>query len=887
VEKAFHLLQVGNTAADAAAVVHLLKKAGYHPEAKPITTANQLSAALLQGPCQLLIVHHPASGTSQVSTIEILRQYSPDLAIIVIVDKIEKAAIDFMKAGACDCIAKDDLPTLLSAAVENAIHQTSAQQTHAQTMLALRESEEKFSRAFFISPDSININRLEDGVYIDVNEGFTRILGYTSEEVIGRSSKPGDLGIWVNQVDRDRMIAELKDKREVTGFEAPFRAKDGHVVTGLMSARILKIRGVECVLTITRDITARRQAEEAIKESEERLRTILDTSEAGYFFIDTAGRFQRVNPAWLRLHGYDRAEEVIGKHFSLTQTDADLQNAVEVVEKLKTGVRTSAGEFTRKRKDGSIGYHSFSTHLVKEGGSIVGFEGFIIDTTSLRAAREQYSMLFDQLLDGFALHEMVLNSAGEPIDYRFIALNPAFEEMTGLKASAVIGRCVREILPGVEPKWIKLYGEVVRTGEPRSFEDFSRELNKHFEIVAFRPKPGQFACLVRDATARKQLEVQLRHSQKMDAVGQLAGGVAHDFNNFLAAIMMHLSLLHDTSGLSAEVKGSLKELESEAKRAASLTRQLLMFSRKQEMQICATDLNDQITNILKMLRRLIGEHIKLVFTSESKPLWINADPGMIDQVIMNLCVNARDAMPQGGRLTIEASAMNLSSTDVLGDAESRSGNFACMTVSDTGCGMDAATLNRIFEPFFTSKEPDKGTGLGLATVYSIVKQHLGWINVKSTVGQGSVFRVFLPTCAAPQSSGSAPTQATIMGGAEGVLVVEDDYGFRNMVAMSLKVLGYRVFVADDGRAALQLWEKHAQEIGLLFTDLVMPDGLDGLELCRRLKQNRPSLRMIITTGYPSNRIKLAQLASEDITFLPKPFSSEELATAVRRCIDKQ
>jgi CheY-like chemotaxis protein len=260
---------------------------------------------------------------------------------------------------------------------------------------------------------------------------------------------------------------------------------------------------------------------------------------------------------------------------------------------------------------------------------------------------------------------------------------------------------------------------------------------------------------------------------------------------------------------------------------------------------------------------------------------------MIEQVVVNLCVNARDAMPDGGELKIEAYGVTLAATETLGDAQSRSGHFVCLSVSDNGSGMDADTLTHIYEPFFTTKEPGKGTGLGLATVYSIVKQHRGWINVHSTPGKGSTFRIFLPAGAAPATAKPSVEQSTITGGSEGVLVVEDDVGFRNMLTMSLRVLGYRVFEAANGKIARTIWAQHSAEIGLLLADMVMPEGVNGLELCHQLALEKPSLRRIITTGYSPDRVDPVQLASEGISFLPKPFSATTLAVALRECFDKK
>jgi PAS domain S-box-containing protein len=1322
-----YLLNVSESAAEAAEISRLLQDASYEIHADHVASAEQLGAVFAAtGKHEVVIVHHPTAPAQRDVTLKILQDYATELPCIVIGHKINAETVEFMKAGACDFVLRSEVARI-GAVVDAALNKAPRSATHDRLKNALRLSEEKYDCVFRISPDSINLNRLEDGVYVDVNDGFTRILGYTREEVLGRSARPADLGIWINDQDCDRLVAGLKANGEVIGLEAPFRRKDGRVVYGLMSAHIMQIDGVDCVISHTREITARRQMEEelrklsraveqspssivitdlmgtieyvnggftrttgysaeevrgrktnilksgsmppstyeklwrtisvggewhgefhnqkkngelfwedatvsaikdsaghithflaikeditsrkqveqgmadaltfnrtlvesspvgvitynaagdavsaneaaartvgttvenikkqnfrkleswqksglraaaelalasgleqqlethtrstygrdiwvsaqmvpfhfngqlhllgifaeitarkeaeqareatirllylcnqasdtrtlgtelklffkeltgceavglrlrdsadfpcsetrasagesaqaeiyrcaynkssesecddagppsladvcrrvlagrsdpskpyfseqgsfwtnsitgflattteaegqariqnrcqsggyesvaliplrhqthtlgllqfndrrkgmftkekiaffeglaeyitvalmklesdrALRSSEEHLRVVLDTSEAGYFFIDPAGVFQRVNTAWLRMHGYEHAGEIIGKHFSHTQAEPDQQKAATVVAQLFAGAKIPAGEFSRRRKDGSLGYHTFSAHVVREAGSIVGIEGFLIDTTSLRQIRSEYQMLFEQMLDGFALHEMVFDPAGSPVDYRFLAVNPAFERMTGLKAAEVIGKTVLTVMPKTEHKWIELYGEVVRTGVPKRFEDFAKVLGKHFEVLAFRPQQGQFACIIQDVTNRKQLELQLLQAQKMEAIGQLAGGVAHDFNNILAATMMHLSLLQRVPELTLSMKESLKELEAETKRATGLTRQLLLFSRRQVLHTDTIDLNELLSTLLKMLRRLIGEHINLVFKPGLTPLWIEADAGMIEQVVMNLCVNARDAMTQGGRVTIGADSLTLDSTKTLGDTETRSGEFICLSVTDTGCGMDAATLKHIFEPFFTTKEAGKGTGLGLATVYGIVKQHRGWINVHSALGNGSTFRIFLPATTAPTpvvNESRGPSQ--IKGGGESVLVVEDDEAFRNMMAMTLKVLGYRVFEAADGRAALGLWEKYASEISFLFTDQVMPGGISGLDLCRRLHATKPTLRRMISTGYTTSVIDPAVLAAEGIDFLPKPFTSESLANAVRKCIDR-
>jgi len=393
--------------------------------------------------------------------------------------------------------------------------------------------------------------------------------------------------------------------------------------------------------------------------------------------------------------------------------------------------------------------------------------------------------------------------------------------------------------------------------------------------------------IIRDFTQRKLLEEQLRQAQRMEAVGQLAGGVAHDYNNILTSTLMQLGLLLSDPDLTQDVRHSLIQLVSDAERAASLTRQLLMFSRRQVVQMKQIDLNEVLTNLLKMLRRLLGETVSLEFNAENHPLWINGDAGMIEQVVTNLAVNARDAMaPQGGRLTIDARLVRLDAPAVHENLEMRAGSFACLSVIDTGCGMDAATQKHLFEPFFTTKEVGKGTGLGLATVYGITKQHGGWVDVVSEVGRGSIFRVYLPALTNAEAPISGHVIAETRKGTETILLVEDDKEVREMVVMGLQWHGYRVFVASNGQEATTIWSRHAAEIDLLFTDMRMPGGMSGLDLYESLKESKPRLQGIISSGYSDEIIKSGVSANPWLVFLPKPYDMKTLADTVRRCLDR-
>jgi CheY-like chemotaxis protein len=339
--------------------------------------------------------------------------------------------------------------------------------------------------------------------------------------------------------------------------------------------------------------------------------------------------------------------------------------------------------------------------------------------------------------------------------------------------------------------------------------------------------------------------------------------------------------------LPSEVVDPVQAVYFAAERAAGLTRQLLMFSRKNVMQRVHLDLREVVENIAKMLQRLIGEPITLRFESPEELPLVYGDAGMIEQVLMNLSVNARDAMPRGGTLSISVEALSIDSAYVEMHPESRTGSFVRLRVCDTGTGMDAATLCRIFEPFFTTKEIGKGTGLGLATIYGIVKQHDGWLEVNSEPGKGSTFDVFLPATEERIVSGQIehdPT-APVAGGTETILIVEDEQILREMARDILQDCGYRILEASTGREALEVWRQSASEIELLLTDLVMPDGISGLDLAERLLADRPGLKIIFNSGYSPIEINTKLLSRSQAHFLQKPYTHTTLTKTVRDCLD--
>ncbi len=392
--------------------------------------------------------------------------------------------------------------------------------------------------------------------------------------------------------------------------------------------------------------------------------------------------------------------------------------------------------------------------------------------------------------------------------------------------------------------------------------------------------------LIRDVTKRKRLEQQLLQSQKMDVVGQLAGGIAHDFNNILAAMMMQLGLINRNKDLPLEVRELIMDLKSSASRAGQLTRQLLLFGRRQVMQSQQLNLNQVVRNMSSMLRRIIGEDIQLQINHHEGELAVLADPGMLDQILLNLVVNARDAMSSGGQLTIATAKSEITPPKDWVSYGTAVPYHCCLIVTDTGSGIAPEHLPRIFEPFFTTKEIGKGTGLGLATVFSIVNQHGGFIQVESKLGEGTTFRIFLPTVEPTKSASSSKETSILPVGREAVLLVEDEVRLRVSTCALLKNQGYRVFEAANGREALKVFERHRDSIHLVVTDIVMPGGLSGIELAKKLRKLSPEIPILFTSGYSPEIAGKEILLQPGQSFISKPYTAAYLLESMRRCLEK-
>jgi PAS domain S-box-containing protein len=620
------------------------------------------------------------------------------------------------------------------------------------------------------------------------------------------------------------------------------------------------------------------------------LKNILDA----VIVMDMDERVVFWNAAAERLYGVSSAEALGQKVYkSIGLTDPSMS-----AQQIRSAVREHEfcnGEAFHKHRNGRDFWVDWSISKWEVDGQRAGFLVITREITdrkqaekALKESQENYSRLFSEMLEGFALHEIICDDNGKPVDYRFLAGNPAFEAMTGLKAADIVGRNVLDVLPGTEHHWIEIYGNVALTGEPALFENHAAALGKHFQVTAFRPVTNQFACIFTDITEqrriekeRSMLEGQLHQAMKMEAVGRLAGGVAHDFNNLLTGIIGHVSLALMGVNPSDPLSESLSEVKKAAERAAALTKQLLAFSRKQLIEPRVLDLNEIIASLHKMLVRLIGENIEFKIIPAKNPGAVRVDPGQFEQILINLVVNARDAMPDGGVLIVETSDIDLGLDYCRLHPYVTPGKYVQLIVSDTGEGMSDEVKSHLFEPFFTTKPKGQGTGFGLATIYGAVKQALGSIEVYSEEGSGTIVQIFLPRVEdAPERLNQESGLLRISGGSETILFVEDESIVREIVGKILEMQGYNVFEASDAETALQIAEDYRYPIDLLMTDVVMP-GMNGRQLADRLVKIHPETKVLYSSGYSENQIAHHGVIDEGLNYIAKPFTPDELAKKLR------
>lgn len=719
--------------------------------------------------------------------------------------------------------------------------------------------------------------------FLAVNDAALDAYGYGRDEMLAltiRDIRPAD------ELPRlERTMTEDLDRAAHVSHAWRHRRKDGSVFDVEVTSFAIEFAGMPARLVLAQDVSERRRVERALRDSESKYRLLMEQASDAIFVADGTGRLVSANPQARLLLGYDEAELLTLRYDDLLTLEELTQHPPQLAD-LRAGA-TVLRERIFRRKDGRHVPVEVSTRLLEDGR----LHSIVRDISVRKRAEEalrQSELHYRSLVQNAPYG--IYRSA---VDGGFLAVNPALVEMLGYASED-------ELLAADVAS--DIYADPDERG--RLIENYRHTSRVEQVEVQWKRKDGSpvmvrlsgrgvhvgdgsldgFEMIVEDVTERRQLENQLRQAQKMEAVGQLAGGVAHDFGNLITAIMGYSDLLLRSLASDDPRRQDALEIKETAARAGALTRQLLAYSRRQVLTPMVLDLNAVVAEMATMLRRLIGEDIQLVTVSRTTLGRIKADRGQLEQVVMNLAVNARDAMPSGGQLTIETANVELDERDTRRLPGVRPGPAIMLAVGDTGTGMDPEVRAHLFEPFFTTKGVGKGTGLGLATVYGIVKQSGGSIAVDTAPGRGTTFRIYLPRVEDAVTAGpDVELDIERCRGTETVLIVEDEPMVRAPARAYLQSLGYTVLEAGDGMEALRLVDNGAT-IDVMVSDIVMP-GMAGPELARRFRTLRPETPILLVSGYSDQSLRSGAPLPPDTGFLQKPFTPEGLVRRIRHLLD--
>jgi len=731
-----------------------------------------------------------------------------------------------------------------------------------------------------------------NGVFLGCNKAFEVAMGMTLSELVGKTVfnfQPEEMAQVYQQADLD-----LLTKRGVQIYETQVRYVDGSMHDVIFHKGIYPSADGSPggIVGSMLDITERKRSEEAHDKTRRQMKLILDAVEEGIYGIDLEGRVTFINPAAAKLTGWLQ-DELLGAHQHSMLHHSRNDGSVYPVEEcpihaaFTDGLARHVSDEVFWRKDGTSFPVEYASNPIVEDGNLVGAVVTFSDISQRKRAEEQLLMLSQAVMQSPVA--VVVTDTEGTIEF----VNPRVVEVTGYLPEELVGRNPSIFQSGQTSVEVYLsLWETIRSGRVWTGEMHNRTKDGEFfweraTIFPVRNARGvitNFMAFKEDISEQKKLEAQLRHAQKMEAVGQLAGGVAHDFNNILTVIIGFGELLLHSLPKGDYRRKHMDQILSAANRASHLTGSLLAFSRKQLMLLVPTDLNALGKKLAKFLARIIGEDVALEAEFGAEPLMVLADGGQIEQVLMNLATNARDAMPGGGALRIRTQRVQLDKEFYRQHGWGSPGSYVLLTVSDTGSGMDQETQKKIFEPFFTTKELGRGTGLGLSIVYGIVKQHGGYICVTSEVGVGTTFNVYFPEIAPVEESAEVQVLPPPAGGSETILLAEDDPAVRDLVQSVLAEFGYRVLVAHNGEEAVQLYAQHSAEVALALFDVIMPKK-SGKEACDELRSMNPHLKVLLLSGYTADVIEDRGILVEGVDLVMKPVQATALARKVREMLD--
>jgi PAS domain S-box-containing protein len=745
---------------------------------------------------------------------------------------------------------------------------------------ALLTSEQRFSTAFNASPLPSAIVRTADRRVIAVNDAGARWMGRPRDALVGTKLE----AVGLPRAELQALVARLEVAGGVRGEKVHPRTARG-VRTVLASCERIELDGEPHSMVVFDDITEREQTEAACRESEERFAKAFDGSPLASAIARVSDRtLLAVNDAFVRISGFSR-DELLGRRLIDVDFHADPDVATRVNAQCVGDGHVPDVEARFRRKDGTLIDALWSVELIEIGGEPF-FLGIWQDVTerrraeaALREGEARFRQLAENIREVFWLYDMR--------DERIVYVSPAYEAVWGRPSSSLLADpadWTSAIVPedrervGAVSKRID-YDQQYRIVRPDGNLRWIRD--RAFPVRDENGTIIRIAGLAEDITERRALEDQLRQTQKMESLGMLAGGVAHDFNNLLAVIASCNGILAETLPKQGEAHELVQEVDAAVTRATALTRQLLAFSRKQVAEPKVIDINATVNDTRKMLRRMVGEDVALQVSLEPELRTVRADPGYLVQVLMNLVVNARDAMPRGGELEITTCNAVIDEAFARAHLGAKAGPAVLLCVADTGTGIAPDVLSHIFEPFFTTKEHGRGTGMGLAVVHGIVEQAGGFIEVESEVGEGSTFKVYLPALAVAADA-VHETSGALSRGFETILVVDDDEYVRRSAARALRGRGYNVLEAADASSALG---HLTTTVDLLVTDVVMPK-MDGRQLADAARARVPGLKVLFTTGYTDDAVVRHGVMHGEVDLLEKPFRVRTLAARVRQLLDR-
>ena len=727
------------------------------------------------------------------------------------------------------------------------------------------------------------------------NPAYNRILGLRDDNIVGKRVEEVLPLLYQDQI-RSRLDRALAGVRLEFELVLPSQTKGEGKRYFTVTYEPSLDSGEPVVVVVIFEITERKNAEQAIQQSNEAIREAHRLAKLGNWEWNSITGKTTWSPELFEIFG--RAPELGPVDIKRAQHYYTPESWSKLSAAMSSSLPGGAYEFDLEviRDDGKQRWiTSRGQSLHDEKGMAIGLHGTVQDITErkqaellLRESEERFRELAENITEVFW--------ATDSTKHKLLYISPAYEKIWGRSCASIYENPLtwmdaihpedrqRVMQAAMTKQTIREYDETYRIVRPDGAVRWIHD--QAFPIFGQNGELLKVVGVAEDISSRRNLEEQFRQAQKMEAIGQLAGGVAHDFNNILAAILMQTEMALTDNSLNEESREAFKEIRAASERAANLTRQLLLFSRKQVMKSSDLDLNEVVINLTKMLQRIIGEHLTLQINLPSDPLYVKADASMLEQVLLNLVVNARDAMPKGGRISITTFSKKLDAASLTNFPEAVPGNYHCLQVTDTGCGIAPENLSKIFEPFFTTKAQGLGTGLGLATVFGIIKQHRGCIQVQSELDKGTLFQIYLPSeeNISPEKP-SNQTAAKVKGGNEVILLVEDDNNVRLLTRMMLERSGYKVLTAMNGNEAKTLWQENRQNIKLLLTDVVMPGGFTGHELGDLFQAENPDLKVILTSGYsPEIAGKELKLKSGQ-KFLQKPAQPRLLMETIRQSLD--